>query len=375
MAIDSRIALGVQVPDAVGSVQKGLLTRSTYDKAKEDRQNAPLRNKLLQTQQDTADLALDDATQLSELKSIAIGAGDTLNAFKQNGIQGGIDYLNQRIENGATVEGGRGMGDSQEALDYISTPGRTPEEIESYFTQAQQGAIQGINILSGKATGDKKARGFIGTPDIIKDDGKLFYSGVFENADGTTEHRVIPMGEDSQLVSKSTGEGAQEKRVLDNIASADKVGQDALAKRDAQLKIDIDGWSMAKDSLNRGFPDLKTIMDKTPGSTISSGVSALLSGVVGNTEGKDAQAKIAQYGALLLQSVPILPGPQSDNETLQRQKTLGELDNPNITVKAKMDMIARYMEVQEGKSAAANAILNPDSGANDLGDGFTVEFE
>lgn len=134
-------------------------------------------------------------------------------------------------------------------------------------------------------------------------------------------------------------------QVLD-IASAGAFGK-GRGTEAATDSSQSNNWEITKMAFTEGFPDIKSILDKAPGSSLSSAIQQYMGKVVGNGEGADAQAKIAQIGGNLLQTVPIYPGSQSNVELQQRQSLLGDIQNPNVSVKAKTDMLNNYFRYQE----------------------------
>ena len=60
---------------------------------------------------------------------------------------------------------------------------------------------------------------------------------------------------------------------------------------------------------------------------------------------------------LLLQSVPKDSGSQSDADVQNRKNTLGLLENPSVSVKAKIRAIENYFRFQEGMVDASNKFL------------------
>lgn len=138
----------------------------------------------------------------------------------------------------------------------------------------------------------------------------------------------------------------------------------AASKSRAAAQADIDLWETSKAGLIAAFPDAQTLFKEAPGSSLSNISGKLLSKVMGNTTGQDAQAKIAQYGALLLQSVPIPPGAQSEAELNNRRETIGQLNDPNISVDTKKMLIDNFMRFQDAKIQAAREKMKQSAAAS-----------
>ena len=94
------------------------------------------------------------------------------------------------------------------------------------------------------------------------------------------------------------------------------------------------------------------MLQAAPDSSLSNIVNTYGSKVIGGTNQYEAQADIEQLGAILLQQVPFPPGAQSEAEQRARAMTLGKLEDPNISPAKKLEMINRFLQVNELKFKA-----------------------
>lgn len=115
MAIDTRLGLAAQAPDVGAAFGQGLVNVQRMQQIGE----APLRNRLLQTQAALGEQQLSDAQRDAELKSIALGVESVWSDIEGGDLNSVINKLGQRLQTGATVVGGRGMVDTQNVYDQI----------------------------------------------------------------------------------------------------------------------------------------------------------------------------------------------------------------------------------------------------------------
>ena len=126
----------------------------------------------------------------------------------------------------------------------------------------------------------------------------------------------------------------------------------ATGKTAAARESQFEDWTAFQQSFAEAYPDIGTLMQAAPESSMSQFIINYGVKLIGSTSPYEAQAQIEQLGAILLQQVPFPPGPQSEAEMLQRNKTLGKLEDPNISPNTKLDMIGRFLRMNEAKFRA-----------------------
>lgn len=126
----------------------------------------------------------------------------------------------------------------------------------------------------------------------------------------------------------------------------------ATGKTAAARESQFEDWTAFQQSFAEAYPDIGTLMQAAPESSMSQFINNYGVKLIGSTSPYEAQAQIEQLGAILLQQVPFPPGAQSEAEMLQRNKTLGKLEDPNISPNTKLDMIGRFLRMNEAKFRA-----------------------
>jgi len=167
--LDTRLPLTAQVADTTGAIQKGLLTRSQYDKAKEARETKGIRQKLLEQagqkgeqditkgEQDIAKGERDAAVaeRIRELQSMYQGVTTSEKFVGAGDYQGLRQFLGGReqelIENNRNPENTQ-MFKSQieQEMSYGAVDPRRSEEIMGELAQDKQKILEEIDLLSGK---------------------------------------------------------------------------------------------------------------------------------------------------------------------------------------------------------------------------------
>lgn len=405
MAIDPRISLAAQAPDTNSAIRGGLLNADAYNKIREDKKNAPLRNKLFQDKAATSELQLDKDTQVAELQAIGINAGNALDAFNQNGIEGALATLDSTIAKGATVKNGRGMLDSQEGRDYISAPGRTPEEVKNYLMQAQEGAKRGIEILSGGGSGGNLSalKGVKGDYNFKDSKGNIFTQ---------TQYIDPNTGQTTNKLTDATGRNLQPEGELFAINNLGQTVSD-IKKADIEKVTDIEKIKTSEDFIRemnkqtqtpKGRLELANLkaeqVQKDSGkiaeqmeagnalATISRLQNSNLESIYGRGESIYPELFRSQEGIDRIadrdQTVSLLKlaarqkikgqGTVSDNEGKMLGDAATILSNPNISAEAAMRELNRVMPLFQ-RILADSGGESSTGQASDLGDGFTVEFK
>lgn len=349
MAIDSRIALGAQAPDTNTAIRGGLLNADTIQKMQENKATAPLRNKLLEAQVGGAEQKLSDAQTQAELTSMVMGGEELRGAYDRNGREGLIEAATQRIDAGPTVEGGRGMQDTIEFREMAFDPNTTDEELLAELDRVRDLGVR-TNILKPSSS-DIASADQVQSSRILADGTTVMTMKSGGTQVTSSEGNVLSGADRSEAIKKANEE---EIRISGSKSSSRAEGS-KVGGQLGQFQNDINTWDVTKKGVASAFPDIQGILKESPGSSFSNVVGKLVSATVGNTEGQDAQAQVQQIGALLLQTVPIPPGPQSEVELANRKQTYGDLENPNISVATKTKLIENYFRFQEAKADAARA--------------------
>lgn len=174
--LDTRLPLSAQVADPVKAIQGGILTRSQFDKAKELREQAPLRQKLLETQTETAGLALDTAKEAAFDRSIYSGITQAESTLKAGDLNSTIKAAQARRE-------------------ALLKEGKDTTETDTFLAGIEEKMAQGlsedeiINSELAEIQQDKEAlysRGHIKRPELSKQD-EEFLKGEINLARTTTQ--------------------------------------------------------------------------------------------------------------------------------------------------------------------------------------------
>lgn len=173
MAIDSRIILAGRSPDigaafsnALLNVQRGQQFAQNREQSALNREQAPIRNRLLEAQAGQAEQGVIESGQLNNIRSLALFGRDIAGDTSIESIRA---KTLQRISD-VTGRGGN-PGDSQELLaTVIDNPDLTDEQklaqVRSLSQQADQAAVQ-FGVL--KAVGGGLSSGQRERADILKD--------------------------------------------------------------------------------------------------------------------------------------------------------------------------------------------------------------
>lgn len=161
---------------------------------------------------------------------------------------------------------------------------------------------------------------------------------------------VRPIMLDGKPVTRSQYDALLQQQINEGRAEGTATGK-TKATHANQLKE----WSAFQQAFATTYPDVGAIFEAAPGSTLSQAVNAYGSRVIGGTNQYEAQADIQQLGAILLQQVPFPPGAQTELEAKQREATMGLINDPNISPTKKLQMINRFLQINEQKFKALNA--------------------
>lgn len=158
---------------------------------------------------------------------------------------------------------------------------------------------------------------------------------------------VRPLTHDGKPLFRSQYDVDLQSRINEGKSQGTATGKTAAA-RESQFE----DWTAFQQSFAEAYPDIGTLMQAAPESSMSQFINNYGVKLIGSTSPYEAQAQIEQLGAILLQQVPFPPGAQSEAEMLQRNKTLGKLEDPNISPNTKLDMIGRFLRMNEAKLRA-----------------------
>ena len=121
MALRPDILLQGRVPDISNSIPNALLTFQQVQAGKERREQAPIRNRLLEAQVGAAEQAAEQARQENRISSIAVGALELLPVIQT----GNIDAVRSKLLQRKSELEGQGIpaNDTDEALAMLDAPG------------------------------------------------------------------------------------------------------------------------------------------------------------------------------------------------------------------------------------------------------------
>ena len=121
MALRPDILLQGRVPDISNAIPNALLTFQQVQAGKARREQAPIRNRLLEAQVGAAEQAAEQARQTNRISSIAAGALELLPAIKTGNVEA---VRNKLLQRKSELEGqGIPTNDTDEALAMLDVPG------------------------------------------------------------------------------------------------------------------------------------------------------------------------------------------------------------------------------------------------------------
>ena len=182
--------------------------------------------------------------------------------------------------------------------------------------------------------------------------GQLKPNLTVEQQAAAVELGLRPRATGSAAITAATTPGLTDQVASSQqtIKTSEKYGTDS-GKNAAGYENLANAWEVNREFLMDSIPELQQAFSDAPGSSVSKGVQAALSKLVGNTQGADAQAILEQYGAIFLQGMPFPPGAQSDKEMQARAQTLSDqLTNPSVSPEAKIRLIGTFVEWQDKKA-------------------------
>lgn len=109
---------------------RGQQIKSLRDQSQAEAEQQPVRNRLLESQAENAELVNQRTRDENEQRSVVFGALEAKRFLDRGDVTGLKSYLEQRVSSGPQSESGRvnGMNDTQELLDLVNA-GATPEEL------------------------------------------------------------------------------------------------------------------------------------------------------------------------------------------------------------------------------------------------------
>jgi len=238
MAIDPRLSLATQ-PNIGNTFQNALLNVQGTENLFERREQAPLRNRLLQAQVGGAEAQQQEQQQLNRFQSIAFGASEILPDLRSGNFAGVAQKLQARRSQ--LIQQGRDTTETDNALQTLSEdPARLLQQTNEVIGVAQQ---QGI--LKAPAAADRTK--FIGTPQRISRQvpdpvtgelvSKNFLSGIVQQRDGTFKREDVAV-EGSFLSTLGETAEQQSTRVVEeagDVAGAKVTGAATATAKSAPL--------------------------------------------------------------------------------------------------------------------------------------------
>ena|SRR3990167_3464551 len=329
MALDPRLLLTQTTPDALGAVSSGLGIANTFQNMQRAKELFPLQKQQAQLGLDIAQEGLEEKRQLRQQTLEANYALKNIIPLVESG-----DLLNAQ----ANIMSNDILDDDDKAtfMSALSNPGQLQQlkamavgQIgESLNLQQDPAAIRTFNMLTQNMSEKDK-----------------------EYA------RRMAVGLDPKQVGSATLTTATTQGLTDKVASS----QEQISKgknyggssgtKAAELEGFAEQWEANRDFILSNRPEIERILQRTPGSTLGKATQSYLASAFGSLPAVDAQAKIEQFGAFLLQGVPFAPGAQSDKELQARAKLISDqLEDPRLTNDTKMELLGRFIDWQDTKA-------------------------
>lgn len=342
MAIDPSILLQGKVANPLASLAAGYqLGNALRQQPMVDQMNqqkleaAKLQNSASQIQNDYTKQKAGQAANDYRIKSAVLGSIELQNAPPEQWagiIQSRID-AGQRFGIDTSVE--------QDALKTLNDPNQGPAALKQHIDAL---------VKYGNETG------ITGTADLRKQEIELRRQALQQNAQ---QFRLSSVIQQQKIAQDARMMDLQDKRLsaaIDptlqgDLSSAKSTGA-ATGKKGAERQAQWEDWTAFQGALSHVYPDIGGIMQSAPGSSVSQAVNTYGSKLVGGTDAYVAGKKISQLAAILMQQVPFPPGAQSEKEMEQRNKTLGAIEDPNISPADKLDMINKFLSMNEYKFKA-----------------------
>lgn len=334
MPIDSSIYSQSQQSSPLNALASGYQLGNTI-------RQQPMQDKLNQQKLDAGQLSIDaqkmkmqQMANDSRVKSTVIGASELQNApIEQWG-----NILQDRI-NGASRYGYDAEAEKS-ALNMLQS---NPEELKKHVDGLVNFGKQ-VGIIGG-ANSDLRQQEIDLRREALRQSAQQF--GV--NA-GLQQKKIDQESRMMDIQDKRLS-AAIDPTLQGDLSSAKSTGA-ATGKKGAERQAQWEDWTAFQGALSHVYPDIGGIMQSAPGSSISQAVNTYGSKLVGGTDAYVAGKKLNQLAAILMQQVPFPPGAQSEKEMEQRNKTLGAIEDPNISPADKLDMINKFLSMNEYKFKA-----------------------
>jgi hypothetical protein len=254
MAIDTRLPLAVSGPRDIGQVfNNALLNAQGFQELRQQREQAPLQNRLLQAQVGTAEAGQTRQEQINRFQSVAFGAAEILPGLQSGNFAGVNRQLQAR--RAKLVAEGKNTAQTDEAIGLLAT---NPQQL---LTQVNEviGVAQQQGIL--KAPSAAQRTKFIGTPQRISRQvpdpvtgelvSKNFLSGIVQQRDGTFKREDVAV-EGSFL--STIGETAEEEstravKEAGDVAGAKITGASKAKAKSAPLIAKTESFIRSKVKL------------------------------------------------------------------------------------------------------------------------------
>ena len=142
MAIDPRISLGVQVPDIGAAFSNALQNVERFQGIGQRRDEAPLRNRLLEAQAGQAEAGQAQQEQLNRFQSVAFGATEIIPDLKAGNASGALSKLQSRRQR--LIEQGKPTETTDEAIATLGQEGGVQQLLNKSNQIVQVAQQQGI---------------------------------------------------------------------------------------------------------------------------------------------------------------------------------------------------------------------------------------
>lgn len=159
MAIDPRISLGVQVPDIGAAFSNALQNVERFQGIGQRRDEAPLRNRLLEAQAGQAEAGQAQQEQLNRFQSVAFGATEIIPDLKAGNASGALSKLQSRRQR--LIEQGKPTETTDEAIATLGQEGGVQQLLNKSNQIVQVAQQQGVlKAPTGSQVGTASQRDF-----------------------------------------------------------------------------------------------------------------------------------------------------------------------------------------------------------------------
>lgn len=330
-------------------------------------QQQPMQNRLLQAQTEGAEMRnqamgqqMDQEYAKFALQDLATDWGSIKPLIAKGDMQNANVAIAQRIDKILKRNGD--PSDTIELRDRLNSGLITPEQAIAEVDGALEGARQ-AGLLGGGGNSALRQQEIDLRRQAMEQEGQRF-TQTMDLQNRRLEQEAKALG-----LQRDRLDYTYDPEVKRGLAEAGAAGS-ATGKKETERKSQLEDWNAFQSSFAQAYPDIGSILKAAPGSSISRVVSEYGAKIAGGNNLNEAQAEIEQLGAILLQQVPFPPGAQSEAEQRARALTLGRLEDPNISPAKKLEMINRFLTINEQKFKA----LAP-KGDEPAGSGQVIEVD